>query len=187
MIRNVAAPRLGAVALVALVALVVLSAVLAAAPAAMAIESAAGKKDPARAVTSQLICPCSCGEILSGCTCETGKAMQAYVDREVKSGRSKDQIEAALVTQYGEVILGAPKAKGFNLLVWVMPFVATAIGFAIATMFLLRWTRRGGIAVARAGGAAGRDGYGAGAPSTAEQDLNALRARAEAELKRMRE
>lgn len=158
--------------------------------AARANESASGKKDPARAITSQLICPCSCGEILSGCTCETGKAMQGYVDRELKSGKSKDQIEAALVNQYGEVILGAPKAKGFNLLVWVAPFLATAFGFLLASLILLRWVRRrvpapsmpgipGG---GEAGAAEGRE-----PERTSEQDLDALRARAEAELKRYRE
>ena len=158
-------------------------------PHAIANESASGKKDPARAITSQLICPCSCGEILSGCTCETGKAMQGYVDREIKSGKSKDQIEAALVNQYGEVILGAPKAKGFNLLVWVAPFVATAFGFALASLILFRWVRRRTPAAAMAGGDSGRDGTGGGMSpgATAEQDLDALRARAEAELKRYQE
>ena len=153
---------------------------------AFANESASGKKDPARAITSQLICPCSCGEILSGCTCETGKAMQGYVDREIKAGKSKDQIEASLVNQYGEVILGAPKAKGFNLLVWVAPFLATAVGFLIASLILFRWVRR------RAPAAAGSPGAGmsappAGHPTTAEQDHEALRERAEAELKRFQE
>jgi len=154
-------------------------------------ESASGKKDPARAITSQLICPCSCGEILSGCTCETGKAMQGYVDRELKSGKSKDQIEAALVNQYGEVILGAPKAKGFNLLVWVAPFLATAFGFLVASLVLLRWVRHRVPAAAMAPGAgaagAARSDMGGGPTNTAEQDLDALRARAEAELKRYRE
>jgi len=163
---------------------------LAASPA-YSNESATGKKDPARAITSQLICPCSCGEILSGCTCETGKAMQGYVDRELKSGKTKDQIEAALVNQYGEVILGAPKAKGFNLLVWVAPFLATAFGFLVASLVLLRWVRRRVPAVATAPGAGALDaagsGMASGSASTAEQDLETLRARAEAELKRFRE
>lgn len=146
-------------------------------------ESASGKKDPARAITSQLICPCSCGEILSGCTCETGKAMQGYVDREIKAGKSKDQIEASLVNQYGEVILGAPKAKGFNLLVWVAPFLATAFGFLLASLILFRWVRR------RAPIAAGAPdaGMSAGHSTTAEQDHEALRERAEAELRRFKE
>ena len=152
-------------------------------------ESASGKKDPARAITSQLICPCSCGEILSGCTCETGKAMQGYVDRELKSGKSKGQIEAALVNQYGEVILGAPKAKGFNLLVWVAPFLATAVGFLLASVILLRWVRRREPAPSMPGAPGGETGTGEGrgARTTSEQDLDALRARAEAELKRYRE
>ena len=145
-----------------------------------AVESAAGKKDPARAITSQLICPCSCGEILSGCICETGVAMNAYVAGEVKAGKTKDAIEAALVAKYGEVILGAPKAKGFNLIVWVAPFLATAIGFSIAWIILRRWVRRRAELVPL--GPAGVPGS-----TTPEADLDALRARAEAELRRLRE
>lgn len=153
--------------------------------AAFAVESAAGAKDPARAITSQLICPCSCGEILSGCTCDTGKAMQGFVTDALKSGKGKDEIVTSLVAKYGEVIRGAPKAEGFNLIVWIAPFVATLIGFVIAGFVLLRWVgRRRVVALAPAGNA----GAGmTGAPTTAEQDLARLRARAEAELKRMGE
>jgi cytochrome c-type biogenesis protein CcmH len=154
-----------------------------AAPTA-ATESAAGAKDPARAITSQLICPCSCGEILSGCTCDTGKAMQGFVSDALKSGKGKDQIVASLVAKYGEVIRGAPKAEGFNLVVWIAPFVATVIGFIIAAFVLRRWVgRRRALEPVGVGGSASV----IGAPTTAEQDLARLRARAEAELKRMGE
>jgi cytochrome c-type biogenesis protein CcmH len=170
----------------AAVALLALLAVLfgGAAPA-FAVESSGLRKDPARAITSQLICPCSCGEILSGCTCDTGKAMQGFVTDALKSGKGKDEIVASLVAKYGEVIRGAPKAEGFNLIVWIAPFVATLIGFVIAAFVLRRWVgRRRVVALAPAGNAgAGR----IGPPTTAEQDLARLRARAEAELKRMDE
>ena len=141
--------------------------------------SAAGGKDPAHAVTSQLICPCSCGEILSGCTCETGKSMQGFVTDELKKGKGKDEITTALVAKYGEVIRGAPKAQGFNLLVWILPFVATAIGFVFAAMVLKRWVGRRHPAVLAP----------AGHPpmTTADQDLADLRARAEDELRGLRE
>jgi cytochrome c-type biogenesis protein CcmH len=144
--------------------------------------SAAGGKDPAQAVTSQLICPCSCGEILSGCTCETGKSMQGYVTDELKKGKGKDEITAALVAKYGEVIRGAPKAEGFNLIVWIAPFVATAIGLVIAAFVLKRWVGRRHPASAGALAPAGH-----GPMTTAEQDLADIRSRAEAELKRYRE
>lgn len=153
-------------------------------PAARANESAAGAKDPARKITSQLICPCSCGEILSGCTCDTGKAMQAFVSDGLKSGKSKDEIVGSLVAKYGEVIRGAPKAEGFNLIVWIAPFAATLLGLLLAAWILLRWARRRApVMVGGAGAAAAPWGGG----TTAAQDLDSLRARAESELKRLRE
>jgi cytochrome c-type biogenesis protein CcmH/NrfF len=148
--------------------------------AGRAVESAAGdKKDPGRAITSQLICPCSCGETLSGCTCETGVALKGYVDRELKAGKDKQAIEAALVAKYGEVILGAPKAKGFNIVVWIAPFLATLFGFGIASMVLVRWVRR-----KREPAFAGAPGA---EPSSANASLDELRARAEADLRDLRE
>lgn len=141
-------------------------------------------KDQVRAITNGIICPCSCGEILTGCTCETAKAMRADIEGEVRAGKTKDQIEAALVAQYGEVILGAPKPKGFNLVVWVAPFVATLIGFLIVTFILLRWVKRRSEGPA---GAALAGAPGSGTHASAEEELASLRARAEAELRRLRE
>jgi cytochrome c-type biogenesis protein CcmH len=111
--------------------------------------------------------------------------MQAFVERSLKGGKSKDEIVGALVAQYGEVIRGAPKPQGFNLIVWVAPFAATLAGLAIAFVILRRWARRAP-ALAGAGGAS------MGVPPvpspgrTAEEDLEALRDRAEAELRRLR-
>ena len=150
------------------------------APVARANDAASGSQaDPARAITSQLICPCSCGEILSGCTCETGIALKGYVGRDLKAGKDRTAIEASLVAKYGEVILGAPKAKGFNLVVWVAPFLATLFGFGIATTILLRWVRRKR-AVALPMGGPGAAG------ATPDATLEQLRARAEAELREMK-
>ena len=164
-------------------ALVLIAAAALAMPAgARANESAAGTKaDPVRAITSQLICPCSCGEVLSGCTCETGISLKGYVGNELKAGKDRKAIEASLVAKYGEVILGAPKAKGFNLVVWVAPFVATLLGFGFATMILTRWVRRkGALAPAPAGGVAA-------APLDSDSALAERRARAEAELRELKE
>ncbi|HEU4940640.1 MAG TPA: cytochrome c-type biogenesis protein CcmH [Candidatus Eisenbacteria bacterium] len=171
----------GSCRLPAALALVVLLLAAFAIPAGATV-SAAGGKDPAHAVTSQLICPCSCGEILSGCTCETGKTMQGYVTDELKKGKGKDEITAALVAKYGEVIRGAPKAEGFNMIVWIAPFVATAIGFVFAAFVLKRWVGR-----RHPAGAGALAPTGPGPMTTAEQDLAALRSRAEAELRRLRE
>jgi cytochrome c-type biogenesis protein CcmH/NrfF len=166
----------------ALAGAVALLAVLATPIPARATDTAAGAKgDPGRAITSQLICPCSCGEILSGCTCETAVALKAYVDRELKAGKDRKAIEASLVAKYGEVILGAPKAKGFNVVVWIAPFVATLIGFGIASMVLVRWVRRRRDLAVPASGPA----PGAASPGL-DASMDQLRARAEAELRELK-
>lgn len=141
---------------------------------ALALEKSEGQK-----VTDQIICPCSCGEVLTGCTCETGKEMKAFVDNSLKAGRTKDQVVQSLVAQYGEVVLGAPKARGFNLIVWVAPFLATLAGFAIAFLVLRRWVARKQV-LAPAEGPSGSSEPRSGG------DLDALRARAEEEIRRLR-
>ena len=149
--------------------------------ALLAPPTSAKPRDPVHEITSQIICPCSCGEVLSGCTCDTGKAMQATVENGIQAGKSKKAIVGALVSQYGEVIRGAPKAEGFNLIVWIAPFAATLLGFAIAFWILRRWVRR-------------RDATGVHPdgpipfPSgrTFDADQEALRARAEEELRQLR-
>jgi len=146
-------------------------------------------RDPAHEITSQIICPCSCGEVLSGCTCDTGKSMQATVAAGVKAGKSKKAIVDALVAQYGEVIRGAPKPEGFNLIVWIAPFAATVAGLLIAYFVLRRLVKRRAAAAAAGGGivAPPRDGtlpFPSG--RALEADLEALRERAESELRDMK-
>jgi cytochrome c-type biogenesis protein CcmH/NrfF len=144
---------------------------------AMASTAYAKVKDPAHEITSQIICPCSCGEVLSGCTCETGKSMQATVENGIKAGKGKKAIVDALVAQYGEVIRGAPKPEGFNLIVWIAPFAATLLGLAVAFFILKHWVRRREVAPS--------------APRVSEStlpfpDVRALRDRAEAELRELK-
>jgi cytochrome c-type biogenesis protein CcmH/NrfF len=154
--------------------------------ASMVVPLALAKgRDPAHEITSQLICPCSCGEVLSGCTCETGKSMQATVENGIKQGRSKDQIVGGLVSQYGEVIRGAPKPQGFNLIVWVAPFLATIAGFGIAFLVLHRWVRRRA-ALGPAGPSVDAERSVFGPRRSVDEDLDALRARAEAEIRQLR-
>lgn len=144
------------------------------------VPAAADEVNPVRAIASQLNSPC-CGAILSDHNSEVALAMKDYIAAELKAGKDKETIEAALVAQYGEVILGAPKAKGFNLVVWVAPFVATLLGFGIAAMNLARWVRRkNDPAFATAGAAAAT--YPESDVSLAER-----RARAEAELRELKE
>ena len=149
---------------------------------ALATPALAAEKDTARDITNQIICPCSCGEVLTGCTCDTGKSMQATVAAGVQAGKTKKAIVDALVAQYGEVIRGAPKPEGFNLIVWIAPFAATLVGLVIAYFVLRRLVNRRKVAAMPA-----PDGtlpFPSG--RVLEMDLDALRDKAEAELRDMK-
>jgi cytochrome c-type biogenesis protein CcmH len=158
---------------------------LALALVASASPALAKGRDPAHEITSQIICPCSCGEVLSGCTCETGKSMQATVENGIKAGKSKKHIVDALVAQYGEVIRGAPQAKGFNLIVWVAPFAATLLGFVIAFLVLRRMVARRAVPPATEPRTSRTLPFPSG--RALEADLEALRERAEAELRDLKQ
>ncbi|MGH7400280.1 MAG: cytochrome c-type biogenesis protein CcmH, partial [Candidatus Rokuibacteriota bacterium] len=47
---------------------------------------------------------------------------------------------------YGLWILLAPPRQGFNLLVWVVPFVGLAAGLVLVVLLARRWSRRAAVA-----------------------------------------
>jgi cytochrome c-type biogenesis protein CcmH len=68
----------------------------------------------------------------------SAKRERAYIQSLVDQCRSKDQIKAALVAQFGDRVLADPKAKA----TWLVPALAFAAA-AIALAFgVSRWRRR---------------------------------------------
>jgi cytochrome c-type biogenesis protein CcmH len=49
---------------------------------------------------------------------------------------------AYFVQRYGEWVLLAPPARGLNLLLWLAPFGAVAVGLALVLTLTRRWRRR---------------------------------------------
>ena len=158
---------------VAAVVALALAAACFAAPGALAADKAAANK-----ITDEIICPCDCGEVLTGCICDLGIEMKGFVEKSLDEGKTKDQILAALVSEHGEVVLGAPKPKGFNLIVWIAPFLATLFGLTIAFVILRRWAARKEAYLTEA--------HPGGRLSDSQSDLESLRARAEEEIRRLR-
>ncbi|MCC6812341.1 MAG: cytochrome c-type biogenesis protein CcmH [Deltaproteobacteria bacterium] len=59
------------------------------------------------------------------------QSMMDRVRELVTEGKSEAEIHAYFVERYGEWILLEPKAEGFNLIVWVLPFVFVGLGLAV--------------------------------------------------------
>ena len=59
----------------------------------------------------------------------------------VSGGYTAQEIIDAFVGVYGERVLMAPPAAGFNLLGWVAPFVALGGGALVVSVLLRNWRR----------------------------------------------
>lgn len=73
---------------------------------------------------------------------EMARQMRAIVRERLEAGESPGEVVQYFVDRYGEWILLSPRRSGFNLLVWLAPLAAVAVGLTIVTVLVRRWTRR---------------------------------------------
>ena len=62
--------------------------------------------------------------------------MEQEIEEFVKEGKTKDDILNYYTTLYSERILSVPKAKGFNLAVWIAPPILAVIALVIFIVFM---------------------------------------------------
>ncbi len=91
----------------------------------------------------RLKCTCPCSLDVFTCrttdfTCTYSPALHQEVIDLFQAGETPNQIIEAFVAKYGERILMAPPAQGFNLLGYVLPTAAVALGAGILGFVLLR-------------------------------------------------
>ena len=81
-----------------------------------------------RDIEDHLIAPCCWTQPISQHESGIAEQMREEVRTMVAAGKSRDEILDYFVAQYGERILAAPRAEGFNLLVYILPWVALIAG-----------------------------------------------------------
>lgn len=100
-----------------------------------------------KAVASQFICTCGCGQDHYSCDmagCKVTDAFKKDLIDMMEKGMDKDEIREYYVKTLGEEILTSPEKKGFSLTAWILPFAA--IGAAGAGIFLVihKWVKKKG-------------------------------------------
>lgn len=105
---------------------------------------------------------------------------QAQREREfilglVEQCKSKDEIKAALVTEYGPSVLALPKAEGFALAAYLVPILGVVLAGAGIGVAAVRWRRRR---------PAPQRSVETGGPGEADRDAAAARERLDRDLAR---
>jgi cytochrome c-type biogenesis protein CcmH len=90
-----------------------------------------------------LMSPFCPGRALIDCPSEQAAELRAWIAAQESAGRSREEVEQQLYQQYGDVILQAPRARGFGLAAYVIPVLAFAAGGALVWAFLRRQSRGG--------------------------------------------
>ena len=104
--------------------------------------SAAGPdvEERVREIASQLRCVVCQNLSVADSPSELAKEMRNLVREQVEQGKSREQVEAYFVSRYGEYVLLSPPKRGFNLLVWGLPFLAIVVGGGAVYFVARRWT-----------------------------------------------
>ena len=112
-----------------------------------------------------------CGTALNVSNSDVADQERDFIAGLIAQGKSKAEIKAALVDEYGPRVLAEPEDDGFQLTAWVVPLLAAFAALALVVLVARRWRGRG-----RAGDAAAA---ATGGPEAALDEVDARRLDAE--------
>jgi cytochrome c-type biogenesis protein CcmH len=120
---------------------------------ALAIFTFLGAGDTARfnELGHQLMCICSCNQILLECNhvgCPDSDGMRKELMAAITRGDSDSLVQQAFVQKYGPTVLAAPTTQGFDRTAWIMPFAALIFGFGLVIYIVRAWKNRPAPAIA---------------------------------------
>jgi cytochrome c-type biogenesis protein CcmH len=67
--------------------------------------------------------------------------MRALIKDQVRSGKSDAEVRDYFLSKYGEFILLEPRARGFNLLAYLLPAAVLVAGAVVVGRNVRRWTQ----------------------------------------------
>jgi cytochrome c-type biogenesis protein CcmH len=98
--------------------------------------------DRTRAVASELRCVVCQNLSVADSPSEMAQQMKGIIREQLQAGKTPAEIKDYFVSKYGEWVLLKPATTGFSLVLWVLPFIALAIGLGLGIWLLRRWATK---------------------------------------------
>ena len=92
-------------------------------------------------VAREVRCP-TCNTPLDVSSSPVAQDMKAYIARRIEAGWSKQRIIDGLVDEFGPQVRATPPKSGFDLIAWVVPALAVALGLCAIPVIARTWARR---------------------------------------------
>jgi cytochrome c-type biogenesis protein CcmH len=113
--------------------------------AMLALVPAAGAAAPERRASlpdleDEVMC-LECGTALNLSNAPVAERERAFIRREIRRGRTKEQIKDALVDRFGPAVLATPDDEGFSLAAYLVPLGVALLGAAAVFAAVRRWRR----------------------------------------------
>ncbi len=96
-------------------------------------------------IEESLTCQCGCGLTVHSCNhlqCPSAIPLKGEIAEHLAAGQTRAEILTGFSSTYGEKILSAPTMTGFNVVAWVMPFLAVFVATVAVVAFVVRWRTR---------------------------------------------
>jgi cytochrome c-type biogenesis protein CcmH len=90
----------------------------------------------------EVMCPVCAMPLGQAREAPQARRQRAFIARLIATCRSKDEIKAALVSEFGPAVLAEPARGGFNTSAYLVPLVAGSGALAAVALALRRWRRR---------------------------------------------
>jgi cytochrome c-type biogenesis protein CcmH len=124
-------------------ALLALLAALAALALAPGVAGAAQAKTSLADLEDEVMCV-ECGTPLEVSQSPVAQQERAFIRREIAAGKTKAQIKADLVDEYGQAVLAEPSHGGIGIAAWLVPIVLVPLAALGVALLARRWRRGNG-------------------------------------------
>lgn len=91
-------------------------------------------------LSDNLMSPYCPGLTISSCPSPQAGELREEMRGMLKAGYSVEAVRNQLKMRFGDKILGAPRAQGIGLLIWIIPAFFVLLGFLVIGVFLRRRT-----------------------------------------------